>query len=376
MQLASNLKATLRQPKHAVLMRVRSRKEAGATWRANRCNAVRPLKQHRIIAESLEVRRIDCIAIGTDASSGIVRMNVEQVHDIFRGDGITIARELLSPSLLHPASAPRVPTILLLPIAVFYYDVSRLDMTYMRLGRSMRTEPLYREIANELRQDIEQGRWKKGERLPKEAALCTTYRVSRITVRQAVGILVELGYVNRIQGSGTYVTYGQLSRTQLARSSRIVPFTEEMRAAGIESHAEVRAFELQQADAELAEELELSPGDGVTYYERILFGGSKPMMFECGYMPVSRFPDLSVAALRKSKTSYIEDVQGYRIDYTYVTVKAIAGSSRHAEPLNVPVGTPLLMQTQIVFDDEDAPIEKTISIFDSDAYDAHYIKAR
>src|SRR5688572_33357477 len=49
-------------------------------------------------------------------------------------------------------------------------------------------------------------RYKQGERLPSEDELCREFGASRITIRQAVGRLVELGLVTRRRGSGTFVS--------------------------------------------------------------------------------------------------------------------------------------------------------------------------
>ena len=49
----------------------------------------------------------------------------------------------------------------------------------------------YRRIWRELRQDIQAGRWKVGERIPSELELSDTYGVSRGTVRNAIAKLVN-----------------------------------------------------------------------------------------------------------------------------------------------------------------------------------------
>ncbi|MFB9708983.1 GntR family transcriptional regulator [Streptosporangium sandarakinum] len=64
----------------------------------------------------------------------------------------------------------------------------------------------FRTLAARLRQEIVQGRWPVGGRLPTEAELAQTYTVGVNTVRRAVDLLVEEGLVRRRQGSGTFVT--------------------------------------------------------------------------------------------------------------------------------------------------------------------------
>ncbi|GAA5037800.1 DNA-binding LacI/PurR family transcriptional regulator [Thermocatellispora tengchongensis] len=64
----------------------------------------------------------------------------------------------------------------------------------------------FRTLAARLRQEIVQGRWPVGGRLPTETELAQTYSVGVNTVRRAVDLLVEEGLVRRRQGSGTFVT--------------------------------------------------------------------------------------------------------------------------------------------------------------------------
>lgn len=66
-------------------------------------------------------------------------------------------------------------------------------------------KPLYRQIADRIREQIARGELKPGDALPTESALQTEFGVSRVTVRQALRQLVEQQILESIQGSGTYV---------------------------------------------------------------------------------------------------------------------------------------------------------------------------
>src|SRR5215213_9567021 len=72
--------------------------------------------------------------------------------------------------------------------------------------------PKYQIVFEALRQEIEAGRWKDGDRLPSEADLVRQYGASRITVGRAVRDLQRAGLVERRAGSGTFV------RTAAARA--------------------------------------------------------------------------------------------------------------------------------------------------------------
>ncbi|MFL6448947.1 MAG: GntR family transcriptional regulator [Bryobacteraceae bacterium] len=66
-------------------------------------------------------------------------------------------------------------------------------------------KPKYQVLFESLKADIVGGRYKPGQKLPSEAALVTKSGASRITVGRAIRELQNLGLVDRVAGSGTYV---------------------------------------------------------------------------------------------------------------------------------------------------------------------------
>ena len=69
----------------------------------------------------------------------------------------------------------------------------------------MADDPLYRQIADDLRQQIASGRLKPGSPLPSEEKLKDKFAASRNTIRDAVKFLISLGLVETRPGQGTFV---------------------------------------------------------------------------------------------------------------------------------------------------------------------------
>ena len=65
--------------------------------------------------------------------------------------------------------------------------------------------PLYRRIAAELRHAISRGELPPGGQLPTEQELGDRYKVSRNTVRLALGLLTNEGIITSTPGRGTFV---------------------------------------------------------------------------------------------------------------------------------------------------------------------------
>lgn len=69
----------------------------------------------------------------------------------------------------------------------------------------MERKPKYQKLFESLKADIASGRFQPGRKLPSEAALVNRTGASRITVGRAIRELQNIGLVDRVAGSGTYV---------------------------------------------------------------------------------------------------------------------------------------------------------------------------
>lgn len=76
--------------------------------------------------------------------------------------------------------------------------------------------PKYAQIADIFRQRIARGQWLRGLKLPANEALADEFGVSRVTIRQAVALLVRDGVVQAEQGRGTFIT-GSLAQDRWLR---------------------------------------------------------------------------------------------------------------------------------------------------------------
>src|ERR1700733_4069956 len=79
-------------------------------------------------------------------------------------------------------------------------------------------EPMYRQIALELRQKIQAGELVAGQQLPTELELRESYNASRNTIRDAIKWLATNALVDTRPGQGTFVV------------DRITPFVTTLSA--------------------------------------------------------------------------------------------------------------------------------------------------
>ncbi|RED57928.1 GntR family transcriptional regulator [Cohnella phaseoli] len=67
-------------------------------------------------------------------------------------------------------------------------------------------KPLYHQIRQYVTDQINQGIWKAGDRLPSEAELAKQFGASRVTIKTAISELIDNNAIYRVQGKGTFVS--------------------------------------------------------------------------------------------------------------------------------------------------------------------------
>jgi LacI family transcriptional regulator len=114
------------------------------------------------------------------------------------------------------------------------------------------TEPMYRQLADVLRREIEN--LPAGSLVAGDAALCRRFGVSQPVVRSALGLLVEEGLVRRLPSKGTYVEGpSHLRPRRRGKSIAVVSLLESFRphigaVSGVREVVTAQDFELVLAE--------------------------------------------------------------------------------------------------------------------------------
>lgn len=105
--------------------------------------------------------------------------------------------------------------------------------------------PKYIQIKEAIRKEIEEGILREGQQLASEATLIVRFGASKMTVIRALQELVQEGFLSRVQGKGTYVTYPVRRKPLIGL---LLPATSPARCAAllraVESHACEAGFDL------------------------------------------------------------------------------------------------------------------------------------
>jgi len=225
------------------------------------------------------------------------------------------------------------------------------------------SETRYAQVARDLAEGIESGRFPVGSLLPTEFELCDHYGASRHTIRTAIRELQELGLVSRRKKVGTRVEAASPSRgyrQSLASVEDLVQF-------GAAHTRVVREIVDIVADRALAKQLGCAPG---TRWLRI---SSLRMNGEPGAAPIG-WTDVYVDAaysdlrdvVRESPdaliSNLIETRYGRRVAEIRQDVQAVLVPAKLASELQVDAGTPALKIVRHYVDPAGQAFEISVTI--------------
>ena len=213
--------------------------------------------------------------------------------------------------------------------------------------------PVYIQIHNELRENIEAGKWQIGEKIPAERELAAEFGVSRMTLRQAIQTLVDDGILERRVGAGTYVA----NRKVQEKMAGVTSFTELMQALGKEPSSKTISYHLTFPSQNEAETLHLQPGERVLRMERIRYGNQIPICYEAATIPASLVEGFSKEEITTSFFKTLADKANLYPGHATQAVSAVSATERIAEYLGIHRGDALLRMNQVSYLQDGRPFE-------------------
>ena len=224
------------------------------------------------------------------------------------------------------------------------------------------SQPHYLSIANQLRQDIQLGRYLDGMRLPAERVLAANLDVAVGTVRQALDLLVADGLILRRQGSGNYVQF------QPERMPVYQLFHLEMRGGGGVPSARLLALDKIDKPDWLPE---IGPSAEAYRLRRIRYLDAEPVAFEEIYIDTGWQDDLQPELVPDALYAFYEQAFGLVIAQVKDSIGAAPLPEYAGDHLAPQPGTILGFAERRAFDTNGQPVEYSASWFDHNK--AHYV---
>lgn len=224
--------------------------------------------------------------------------------------------------------------------------------------------PLYVQLMEELETSIRNGVYKPGDKIMTEAEMAKEYGVSLITVRKAVGSLMEKGLVVRKQGKGTFVTKPKYSRNM----KKLQSFTEMCEQMGVKPGAQVLENWLIMADKKVADRLGIEPGSNVVYISRLRLADGEPVQVEKSYFPLKYAFLLEEDLNNGSMFECLKEKAGAKVASSEKMIELCRATAEEAALMDVKKGDYLLFVKSTAYDENGEPMYAGIQLINGDRF--------
>lgn len=224
---------------------------------------------------------------------------------------------------------------------------------------------LVEQVRESLLADVTSGRLEPGAKLANENELADRFTVSRSTIREAVGGLMDAGYLVRRHGSGTYVTSSPRTRHPLETT---VSYTAMIRASG-RTPTETIVSKVVRALAEDDRELlGLPDSEAVIDVERVRFADRRPVIYSRDQIPVALLGAYAEDTLDSSLYAILARA-GHPVASATARLIPTTATAKLSKLLMVKRGTPLLHIDQVDYDELGRPVMLSREWHVPDAFD-------
>jgi DNA-binding GntR family transcriptional regulator len=204
-----------------------------------------------------------------------------------------------------------------------------------------RSPPVAQQVYEHLRQQLLEGGYTHGQRMPSETQLAQDFSVSRATVRQALAMLEAQRLVSRRQGDGTFATPDTVDL-------HLKPHNEwqiihQIQASGREATMELLTVEHRPAAPQEVDELRLTKDQPVHHLRYRFLADGLPVMIGVYTLPEAVLKPFNAEHdLKQPLMNFVAQFSHHQLEYGHVQFDAVAASPVLAADLSVEPGTPLL----------------------------------
>lgn len=193
--------------------------------------------------------------------------------------------------------------------------------------RDVNKKNKYYDIYLELETKILDGSYRAGELLPSEHELSKQFEVSRETIRKALVLLLENGFIQKLQGKGSVV----IDRERYAFPvSGLTSFKELHKAQNMNAVTKVIKNEYKTLPEDVRHYVSLKKGAKAWHIERIRYLGGEAVILDKDFLLDTEIQAIDNSILEDSLYSYLEGQLGYEISYAQkeITVELVTDEDK------------------------------------------------
>ncbi|AUA12410.1 GntR family transcriptional regulator [Streptomyces violaceusniger] len=234
---------------------------------------------------------------------------------------------------------------------------------------------VFRQIADALREAIDKGRFREGDKLPSETELVDHFGVSRMTVRNALSLLQQEGLAVSEHGKGVFVRprppVRRLASDRFARRHRDqgkAAFTVEAEAAGSRPEVDNLEVKEERPSPDISARLG-SPRKVLARRRRYLLDG-RPVEFATSYLPLDLARNTPIAQPNPGPGGIYARLEemGHRLDHFDEEIRARMPSPQEVRTLQLASGVPVIHLVRTAYDSEGRAVEVCDTVMAADAY--------
>ncbi|WP_433247342.1 GntR family transcriptional regulator [Streptosporangium sp. CA-135522] len=236
--------------------------------------------------------------------------------------------------------------------------------------------PIYRRIADGLREAILSGELRDGDRLPGENALMAQYGIARATARQALSVLINEGLAVPKRGSGVYVRQFRPIRRHGSRRLSREQWGQGRPIWDSDTGGRPYTVDDVNIDREIAEEsvARILNSTEVWVRRRRYSVDGRPVQLSVSHFPAALVEDTAITRhdtgpggvyarlgdLGHTPVHFSEEVRA-RMPHPHETVQ-----------LDLPAGTPVIAIGRIAYTASGVPVEVNEMVLDAASYVLQY----
>ncbi|MFI9242343.1 GntR family transcriptional regulator [Streptomyces sp. NPDC053086] len=243
----------------------------------------------------------------------------------------------------------------------------------------MNKQPKYRQVADVLRREIDNGTYAPGARLPSESDLSQRFDASRNTIRNGLSLLVSEGLVSSSQGLGYEVKSHEVFELNASRFENLTfpqngdAYNTDVTNAGRRPHQTFRV-EMLPASQEIAQRLKVEPSTKTVLRFCHRYVDDVPWSTQATYYPswlIDVSPRLAEPGdIDEGTTRYLA-AQGIEQVGYFDEISARMPTPDEARLLEIGAGVPVMLWTRTGYS-TDRPIRCTITTFRGDLNRMNY----
>jgi GntR family transcriptional regulator len=233
--------------------------------------------------------------------------------------------------------------------------------------------PIYRQIAEKIASVLGRHSIVTGTLLPPERVICEHLGISKMTLRQAYGVLASKGCIEAQRGVGTFVLGPRIEK----QISGMLSFSEEVKARGCTPSSRLISLTTIPVSHDARRFLCLREGEEVYEMTRLRFSDELPLAIEVVQLPQKLFRGIERFQWETESLYNVMDRHyGVKLSRCCSEILAAPADKDQAKLLNLRVGSPLLVINRKSHSTEGMPVELSTTYYPGSRYIASFIATR